>query len=163
MKKTISLVCLLLSATLLFTACTGGAAPATVGPAEAVYGEWVEDSSNVLFIFNADGSCYFYKDANDLDDNYYFGDEMLILNGQDAFDDLGITADTAESVKLYQDPSKVYSMKLYYTGLFSEGISKNDMIPAGAYDWYMFIITGEDTAIAANMTTFSVYELTRVA
>lgn len=156
MKKTISMFCVLLSMVLLLASCK------SADPATALYGEWVENEQNCLFIFNKDGSCYFYKDADDRSDNYYVGDEMLILNGQDALDDLGITADEASRIELYKDASKVYSIKLYYTGLFSEGIDKSDKIAEGAYDWYMFTITGDGTAVAVNMHTFSVLELTKI-
>ena len=151
------------------SACNTASTPSSVPEPPALegvsyHGSWVTPSG-VFLVFNEDGSCGFFRTVNDLENDFYWGDETVVLRGEEALQDLGIDV-TERGVWPYTDGENIYSIRLMYDTLYSEGTDKSDMMGNGVYEWLMFypyidMETGEERAIAVNVTTGSVFDYTR--
>ena len=92
---------------------------------ENIYGQWVIEngSGTASYVFNTDGSWGWYKDYNDLSDNYYSGEMMLIYEGQEAFDYYGM--DDIEAERMDVDSERFFCFKLYVDTYISRGEDKS--------------------------------------
>lgn len=128
---------------------------------DKIYGAW-HCENGTLYIIDESGLCGWYRNHNYLDDNYYAGDRVEILNGWEAFDELGITAEESAMGDFYSDPEKIYSVKLYFNYLISNGVVKNDRVSEDYYKWHMMKLVDDNTLSCVELTEFATFELTRV-
>lgn len=128
---------------------------------DKIYGAWYCENKT-LYIIDESGLCGWYRNHNYLDDNYYAGDRVEILNGWEAFDKLGITAEESAMGDFYSEPEKIYSVKLYFNYLISNGVVKNDRVSEDYYKWYMMKLVDDDNLVCIDLEEFAQFELTRV-
>lgn len=128
---------------------------------DKIYGAWY-CGNKTLYIIDESGLCGWYRNHNYLDNNYYAGDRVEILKGREALDELGITALESAMSDFYNEPEKIYSVKLYFNYLISNGVVKNDRVSEDYYKWYMMKLVDDNTLSCVNLEEFSQFELTRV-
>lgn len=126
-----------------------------------VYGEWATQAG-ALFTIGEDGTCGWYKDKDNREDFYYTGEKTEILQGNDALEELGITKEEQANSEFYNDPEAVFSVKMHYSYLISDGVDKSDTLTEESYNWLMIKIVDDNNAIGVNIATASTYELERV-
>lgn len=129
-----------------------------------LYGNWLT-SGGTYFVFNEDNTFYWYKEKNNLNDNYYKGD-MEILNASEALDDLKISyTQMLETIIMSEGQVSIYnvfSLKLTPTYLISGGIDKTSTnIGQGAYFKLLFVIIDDTNAEAYNYTYEDKYYLAK--
>lgn len=127
-----------------------------------LYGEWATEQGT-LFVLEKDGGCGFYKDKDQRGDNYYRGGHMEILHGQEALDDLGVSDADRENLRIYQDTAKVYSVKMYFHTMVSQGEDNSSKLPQDGYQQILFRLADDDFAIAVILSMDTMYELERIS
>ena len=132
-----------------------------------VYGNWLT-TNGTYFNFEPYGF-HWWKDKNDLTDNYYSGD-IEISVGDDAIDELGTTYEKVSNITEQSGGrvtlNDIYAIKLFPTYLMSDGVDKTDTLqqnfPAGnEYMLLMFIVIDGDKAQAYNYSSGDTYNLTK--
>ena len=122
---------------------------------DAIYGKWTSQNGT-LFVFSNDGKYGYYKDENDISDNYYKG-PFEAVNGKEAMDDLGITDE--EYNRSYKNitgkKDNIFAIKMYMETLHSEGIDKSDILDKNNYYFFIFLISKDDSN---SGIAFNVYE-----
>lgn len=129
-----------------------------------IRGNWVTQN-NTSFVFNEDNVFYWYKDSDDLNDNYYKGN-MEILRGNEALEDLGISYDRVLDVFIRSEGEieldDIYSVKLYPTYLISGGVDKTETnIPEGSYFKLLFINMSDTESQAYNYNSYDTYYMSK--
>lgn len=117
-------------------------------------GAWKELNGEAVFILKEDGSCGFFKSVDDLQDNYYWGSHIGALQGENALIDIGI-AENERHAEPYRDPSKTYSLRLWYDTFYSDGVEKNEMVE-GKFHWFMFGIFSDGRFVFINMISYTI-------
>lgn len=123
-------------------------------------GTWKSSSGKAVFVLKEDGSCGFFKSIDDLENDYYWGSHIGALQGESALADLGVEGDERNR-EPYEDPSKTYSLRLWYDTLYSEGIDKSEMVE-GKFDWYMFGQFSSGRVVFVNMKTYTVIDVEKI-
>ncbi|MFV0350865.1 MAG: hypothetical protein ACK5JF_00950 [Oscillospiraceae bacterium] len=123
-------------------------------------GTWKFSSGEAVFVLKEDGSCGFFKSIDDLENDYYWGSHIGALQGESALADLGVEGDERNR-EPYEDPSKTYSLRLWYDTLYSEGIDKSEMVE-GKFDWYMFGQFSSGRVVFVNMKTYTVIDVEKI-
>ena len=132
-----------------------------------VYGYWLSEGGS-YFNFT-DESFTWWKEKNDLSDNYYSGD-IEIFQGDSALETLNTTYDKVLKISVASGGNinldDIYALKLYPTTLISGGIDKSADLevnfPAGNdYMLMSFIVTGDGQAQAYNYSSETTYNLTK--
>ncbi len=131
---------------------------------EYIYGQWLIESGSgtTVYILNEDGSWGWYKDYNDLSNNYYAGSRMEVLSGQDAFDYYGM--EDSEAERLDTDIERFFCFKLYVDTYISGGEDKSSQY--GAEDFFSIALYMDeydaDSAILINMDSADQYNVVRM-
>ena len=127
----------------------------------AIYGGW---ESAAYYEFREDGTYGWYKDSQDLTNNYYEG-TYTVLRGADACEHLDIPFENVVVVMSNSsgavDMSDIYCITCYPTYLISGGIDKSDTLKGGHYD-LLFVVTGENSAQGKNMSNMDSYYFTKI-
>lgn len=129
-----------------------------------IYGKWTSQQGT-LFEFSDDGKYGYYKDKDDTTDNYYKGN-LKIVNGKEAMDELGITADEYNNTykKYVGKEDNIFALKMYMEELHSEGIDKSDILDKNNYYFFTFLISKDNSnkGIAINVSEPQEIEVTRI-
>lgn len=128
----------------------------------ALIGEW-QSEQGTLFTFDEEGNYGYYKDGSDRDDNYYKG-PYTYQNGEDAMNELGITASEFEGLAKAQkiEQKDIYAVKMDMQTLVSGGSDKSEELKEDNYYYFAFYLLPDEKALAVNMSTFDKIELTRL-
>ncbi len=147
---------------LSFSSCMGITVRKEVKP--LIYGKWAT-KGGAMFEFTEDGRYAFYKDKNDTSDYYYKG-PLKFLRGKAAMKDVNLTDEEFNRVykKFTKDKNNIYSMKLYFETLHSEGKDKSKAADKGDYLYYLFVISSDDAdkGMAIRLTDSYVSDITRI-
>lgn len=127
-------------------------------PAAAV-GSW-KASSGDYWVFEKDGDFYWYKDYNDLSDNYYTGEAKKFLRGSNATNALGISQDKVDNLTQQSDGqvtiNDIYYLELRPEILHTDGTTKTQEDTSTDTTFkILFVVTGSDSAQMVNFTTDS--------
>ncbi len=116
------------------------------------------------FVFEEDGTSYWYRSSKDLKDNYFKCDTK-VLNGSEAIEDLGLTY---EGVLKMISNSKgkvgidnIYSITMTPNYLISDKVDKTAELTAENTIKLLFIYVDENQAQAHNYGTGDTYFLQR--
>ena len=121
---------------------------------EWIYGTWVIEDGPACYILSSDGSWGWYKDYNDLCDNYYSGDTMLIYEGQDAFDLIDMNEMEYDIVT----PERFFILKLYVDTFVSNGnITEYDK--EGPLSIIIYLNAEKGDAVYVNMDEYTQHEI----
>mgnify|MGYP000871957699 FL=1 len=130
---------------------------------------WNSDNDNSYWVFNEDGTFYWYKDKGVTDDNY-FGGSYKSYSGEAVFDSIGdvdpyLAGITQEELLKgfnnaddYKVEDSLYIDTTYNTYLL-DGVEKLSQETKNSY--YGFLAEDGKTLSIVNMSTGSLYNFTR--
>ena len=130
---------------------------------------WNSDNDNSYWVFNEDGTFYWYKDKGVTDDNY-FGGSYKSYSGEAVFDSIGdvdpyLAGITQEELLKgfnnaddYKVEDSLYIDTTYNTYLL-DGVEKLSQETKNSY--YGFLSEDGKTLSIVNMSTGSLYNFTR--
>ncbi|MBQ9885994.1 MAG: DUF4190 domain-containing protein [Lachnospiraceae bacterium] len=130
---------------------------------ERVYGTWRIDSGtgSACYVFNATDTWGWYKDYNDMNDNYYAGSRFEILSGNDAFDYYGM--DEAEASRLEVDKDRFFCLKLYVDTYISGGVDKSEQYNGeNPLSVALYLDKVGNEAILVNMDSADQYNVEKI-
>lgn len=129
-----------------------------------VIGGWLTESGT-YYKFDKNNTYHWYKDKEDLEDNYYKG-TLKILQGKEALEDLDITYDKVLHVIISSKGQvtidDIYSLNLTPTYLISSGIDKTDTLTSEFVMKLLFVNVNDEVAQGYNFNTGDTYYFTRV-
>ncbi len=116
------------------------------------------------YVFKEDGTFYWYKSANDLDDNYYTG-TYIALHSHEAINDLELREEGLETVKKNSngkvDENSYYSLTLTPTMQIVDGVDKSSRLPKDFTMKLLFIYVDEENAQGFNFQSGQKYYFKR--
>ncbi|MDR3215168.1 MAG: hypothetical protein LBT75_02695 [Bacilli bacterium] len=119
----------------------------------------------MLFVFNDDGTYYWYRDASNLKDDYYYG-QYLLYDHEAAFKKASEISEVKDFKKQYynQEINKKYSI-FYVIELKEKGVKTNLIkdyhIPSKANYLLMALNDQKDYLHSLNWQSQSVYNLSK--
>ncbi len=132
---------------------------------EYIYGQWLIESGSgtATYVLNEDGTWGWYKDYNDMSDNYYAGSGMTVYSGQEAFDYYGM--DASELDHMGTDSDRFFCFQLYVDTYISGGEDKSAQYSADDYFSVALYLDEYDTdsAILVNMDSADQYNVVRMS
>lgn len=128
-----------------------------------IYGNWLSNN-NIYYSFNDNGSYVWYKDTNNIKDNYQEG-IMVIKNGQKALKELEMTNSQFDSLisKYTNDENNIYHIKLIPKKMVSCGINKNYILGTKVCSYLYIIVLPDGRGIFTNLDTYEVLQFEKIA
>lgn len=129
-----------------------------------IYGQWVieDGSGSVSYVFNSDGSWGFYKDYNDMSDNYYAGSSAGIVKGQEAMDLFESNVDEYSYDELHIDVNRLFCLQLNVDTFFSDGEDKSDEYDGNSSINIAMLMYSDEDATLINMSTGDQYSVSKI-
>ncbi len=129
-----------------------------------IYGQWVieDGTGNVSYVFNSDGSWGFYKDYNDMSDNYYAGNSAGIVKGQEAMDLFESNVDEYSYDELHIDVNRLFCLQLNVDTFFSDGEDKSDEYDGNSSINIAMLMYSDEDATLINMSTGDQYSVSKI-
>lgn len=163
MRKKLFLVVLIITLLALTVACSNKSQTAEEAKDKAlIYGKWVSETGT-LFEFTEDGRYTWYRDKDNTIDNFYKGG-LEVLSGEEAMADLGISEEEYnQTYTAYANRENIYSVRMHFEILHSEGVDKSESLNKEDYYYFMFMISidNEDEGIAISMSNPMPIRVTR--
>ena len=126
-----------------------------------IYGGW---ESEAYYEFREDGTYGWYKNSENLNDNYYSG-TYTVIKGYEACEHLGISLEKILTVVINSkgdvSPTDIYCITCSPTYLISGGVDKTDTLSGISYD-LLFIVVGEKNAQGMLVSNGDTYYFTKI-